>query len=141
MAMHAMGLLALRPDEPRSSKAIAACFHISDAHLSKIMQRLVKVGLLRSIRGPKGGFTLAKAPDQITLMDVFTAIEGPVETARCPFSLPRCDGKTCVLGDVIYQANRMLVEHLRSTDLKKISKVFLDGRLELPFPAAQPADP
>ena len=98
MAMHAMGLLALEPGKPLSSRAIASCFHVSEAHLSKVMQRLVKVGLLSSVRGPKGGFSLAVDPQKVMLLEVFTAIEGPLETSSCLFGVPLCDGETCILG-------------------------------------------
>jgi len=133
MAMHAMALLAVEPRTSLSTRSIAACFGISEAHLSKVMQRLTKVGLVRSVRGPKGGFSLARDPGSITLMEVFTAIEGPVEAGGCVFGVSRCDGTSCVLGSVMADANRMLLDHLSGTDLRTVSAVFLDGRIELPF--------
>ena len=75
MGMHAMGLLALEPGKPLSTKVIAQCFHVSEAHLAKIMQRLVKVGLLHSVRGPKGGFSLVKDPTTTTLLEVLQGVE------------------------------------------------------------------
>jgi Rrf2 family protein len=133
LAMHAMGLLALRPAKPLPVRAIAGCFHVSEAHLAKILQRLVKVGLLRSVRGPKGGFSLARAPAETTLLEVFTAIGGRVEGADCLFGVPLCDGQSCILGKVMADANRLLYDHLTRTNLEEISRVFLDGRIELPF--------
>ncbi|MGD8375051.1 MAG: Rrf2 family transcriptional regulator [Acidobacteriota bacterium] len=133
MAMHAMALLALEPGTSLSTRAIASCFGISEAHLSKVLQRLTKVGLVRSVRGPKGGFSLARNPENITLMEVFTAIEGPVESSGCVFGVSRCDGTSCVLGSVMADANRMLLDHLARTDLRTVSAVFLDGRIKLPF--------
>ena len=133
MALHAMALLALAPDKTLSVRAIASCFQISEAHLSKVMQRLVKVGLVKSVRGPKGGFSVARDTEKITLMDVFTAIEGAVESTSCVFAVPQCDGTTCVLGSVMAEANQMLLDHLSSTNLRAIGKVFLDGRIEVPF--------
>jgi len=133
MAMHAMGLLALEPRNPLSARSIAPCFRVSEAHLSKVLQRLAKVGLLRSVRGPKGGFSLAVDPRKTTLMEVFAAIEGPVEAGGCPFDVPRCDGTSCVLSNVMVRANQLLLDHLSGTSLREIGKVFLDGRIKLPF--------
>jgi len=51
------------------------------------MQRLTKLGLLRSIRGPGGGFLQARPPAQIKLLEVYEAVEGPLEPQDCVFSL------------------------------------------------------
>jgi len=126
LAMHAMGLLATGASPALSTKTIATTFAVSEAHLSKVMQRLVKVGLLRSVRGPKGGFSLARRSDDVTLLDVFEAIEGPVEPSGCMFGLEDCDGKSCILGRVLFDANQMLLTHLSTTNLKSISGVFED---------------
>lgn len=132
MAMHSMALLSLNPSRSLSTKAIASCFGLSEAHLSKVLQRLVKVGLLRSVRGPKGGFSVARNPRQMTLLEVFEAIEGPTQEAECVFGVPLCDGQTCILGRVMADANALLVGHLERTNLEEIGKVFLDGRIEVP---------
>ncbi len=141
MGMHAMGLLALAPGRPLSTKEIATCFTLSEAHMSKVLQRLVKVGLLRSVRGPKGGFSLAGDPDRTTLLEVFEAIEGKMEESSCLFGVPLCDGQSCILGSVMARANLMLMDHLSKTSLTEISKVFLDGRITLPFPDPNAAEP
>ena len=59
IALHASALLASDPGTKLSNKQIAGRLHVSEAHLSKVLQRLVKVGLVRSMKGPKGGFVLA----------------------------------------------------------------------------------
>lgn len=141
MAMHAMALLAVEPEASLSTRSIATCFHISESHLAKVMQRLVKVGLVTSVRGPKGGFSLARDPRRITLLEVFTAIEGPVGATGCVFAVAQCDGISCILGSVMAKANHLLLDHLSSTDLETISKVFLDGRIQLPFDKPAPAEP
>jgi Rrf2 family protein len=96
------------------------------------MQRLVKVGLLRSVRGPRGGFTLAREPAEVTLLEVYEAIEGPVERATCVFGLPTCDGSNCILGCVLVEANQALLDHLSRTRLTDIRSVFLDPRFQIP---------
>lgn len=138
IAMHAAGLLALDPEKSLSTRAIATCFRLSEAHVSKVLQRLVKVGLLRSVRGPKGGFSFAGDPSKVTLLDVFEAIEGPMSPSGCVFGIAVCDGKSCVLGSVMAEANGMLMRHLTNTTLEQISGVFLDGRFRLPFDEGSP---
>jgi Rrf2 family protein len=132
LAMHAMGLLATDPEGSLSVKAIGARFNVSEAHLSKVLQRLVKVGLLTSVRGPKGGFSLAIPPDRATLLQVFEAIEGPMEPADCLFGVPLCDGESCVLGKVMVEANNLLHEHLATTTLADLSEIFRDERFRIP---------
>ena len=50
--------------------------------LEKIIQDLTRCGLIKSKRGPGGGYTLARSPDQISLSDVIEAIEGPIAVKR-----------------------------------------------------------
>jgi len=131
LAMHAMGLLASGPERSMSSKTIAARFNVSEAHLAKVLQRLAKIGLLTSVRGPKGGFSLAKPADGITLLDVFEAIEGPVRPADCLFGVPLCDGETCILGRVMVEANALLVRHLSQTRVSELGRVFQGERFQI----------
>jgi Rrf2 family protein len=59
--------------------------------LGKIVQTLVKAGILTSLRGPKGGLALSRSPEEITLMDVVISIDGKDFTSKCIVGLPRCD--------------------------------------------------
>ena len=74
LGLHAMVYLAGShgkvDSKAHSTRKIASVLNASEAHLSKVLQRLAHTGLLSSTRGPKGGFTLAKGSDQITLLDV-----------------------------------------------------------------------
>nr|WP_145600546.1 Rrf2 family transcriptional regulator [Prauserella rugosa] len=62
---------------------LAAFYELPAAYLNKQLQALARAGILTSVSGPRGGFRLAKAPDQVTLMDVVTAIDGPDPAFRC----------------------------------------------------------
>ena len=131
-----MGLLAAETARPMSAKEIAGTFKVSDAHLSKVLQRLVKAGLLESRRGPGGGFVLAKEPSAVTLLHVYEVTEGPIEPARCLFNLPSCDGRICVLGEVLSEANKKLGDYLTKTTLADVSQVFHHERFQIPEPDA-----
>ena len=115
--MHALGYLAKREDGPITSREIANSFQISEAHLTKVLQRLVKVELLRSVRGPRGGFILTRSPESVTLLEVFEAIEGRFEPSQCLLSSSICDGDTCILGKILVEANNLLRARLEETTL------------------------
>ena len=137
LGMHALGLLSTRLDGPLSARMAADRLGVSEAHLSKVLQRLTRVGLLTSTRGPKGGFALCRDPESVSLLEVFEAIEGPVEPAACLFGIPLCDGASCVLGKVIVDVNNTLFEYLAEKTLADISTVF-EQHLDDPRPGALP---
>ena len=64
-------------------KKIAARQRVSVKYLEQLMAVLRSAGLVRSVRGAKGGYTLARAASDIRLSDVFHCLEGPVATAEC----------------------------------------------------------
>jgi len=128
LAMHALGYLAKREDGPITAREIAARFEISEAHLAKVMQRLVKVELLRSIRGPHGGFTLTRDPESVTLLEIFEAIEGRFEPSQCLLSSAICDGDNCILGSIVLEANNMLRTRLEETTLVDVEAVISSSK-------------
>lgn len=64
--------------EPVPSKKIAESGDMPDRFLLQILRNLVAHGLLRSTRGVIGGYTLARSPEEISLLDIIEAVEGPV---------------------------------------------------------------
>lgn len=70
-------------DEPVATTRLAAGYGLPAAYLNKQLQPLVRAGILTSSPGKRGGFRLARSLEEITLMDVLTAIEGPEEAFRC----------------------------------------------------------
>lgn len=123
LAMHALGYLAKNGDRPVTTREIATRFEMSEAHLSKVLQSLVKVDLLRSARGPRGGFALARDPATVSLLAVFEGIEGPFEPSQCLLSAAICDGETCVLGKIVVEANLLIRTRLEATTLDDIGSV------------------
>jgi len=79
-----------------NTKRIAEEFNIPTELLAKILQRLAKRGLIVSHNGPKGGYALARAPEEITVGHVVRALEGPIHIVSCMEDLscpqfPRCN--------------------------------------------------
>lgn len=82
--VHCCLTLAWLGDEgPVPISRLAAWFDLPQEYLKKRLQALTRAGILASTPGARGGFTLARPPDRITLMDIVTALEGPVEPFRC----------------------------------------------------------
>jgi len=125
LALHAMVVLVKNADRPVSTNEIATTLGVSENHLSKVLQRLVKAGVLNSVRGPNGGFSLQGQADRITLLEVYEGVEGPLEQAQCLFNRPICDGKSCMLGGLIETVNREVREQLERTTLDQLEEIRL----------------
>lgn len=79
--------------EPVRIKAIAEQKNISSKYLEQLISMLKMAGLVRGIRGPHGGYILAKSPSEISMKDVVLALEGPMLPVECrehPEYFPRC---------------------------------------------------
>ncbi|RKY08263.1 MAG: Rrf2 family transcriptional regulator [Planctomycetota bacterium] len=68
---------------PLQIKTIAQREDISNKYLEQLIAMLKASGLVRSMRGPKGGYLLARPPAEIQLKDVFLTLEGPMVPAEC----------------------------------------------------------
>ena len=83
-AAHVCALLAALPAGRTLSVAALAEFHeVPKAYLAKHMQALARAGLVRSSRGPNGGYNLARPASEISLWDVREALEGAEPDFRC----------------------------------------------------------
>jgi Rrf2 family transcriptional regulator, cysteine metabolism repressor len=78
-------------DRPLQLKTIAERQDISIKYLEQLMGVLRAAGLIRSVRGARGGYVLARQPAQITLYEVFRCLEGPVTTTECVEDAERCE--------------------------------------------------
>ena len=124
IALHSAALMGWAAPGRLAARTISQRFRVSEAHLSKVLQRLARAGVVDSTRGPRGGFSLAKPADETFLVEVYEAIEGPIGAGGCLFQQPLCDGGDCILGDVLVRANRELVEYLRNTSLGDLRHLF-----------------
>jgi len=122
LALHSMALLAENPEQSFTTREIATELNVSEAHLSKVLQRLAKAGLAKSIRGPKGGFTVGKPTDQITLLDVYESIEGPIEPCECLFDVPVCGNKGCILDGLLGTIDRQVRDYLAGAKLNELAE-------------------
>jgi Rrf2 family iron-sulfur cluster assembly transcriptional regulator len=78
---------------------------LSPGYLGKIFQQISRAGLTESIPGPRGGYRLARPADEILLVEVVEALEGPLLTECCLLSMGTCeDQNTCGVKDKVQQA-------------------------------------
>lgn len=124
LALHTLALLAARPGEIMSTRKIAAELKVSEAHLSKVLQRLARLGLVRSIRGARGGFILGRDPEEVTLLDAYEAIDGPLRPSNCLMQHRACQGRGCILGDMLDTINNDVRNHLSSQRLSELTHIF-----------------
>jgi len=87
-ALRAIVWLSDHPDCSVTGQAIAAATQVPPDYLAKVMQALVRAGLVEAQRGKKGGFTLASAADQMTILDVINAVDPIRRIRNCPLGLP-----------------------------------------------------
>ena len=113
-ALRAMLLLALRSAPPLTTSQIAAQTRIPGGYLSKVLQTLVRSGLLISQRGVNGGFVLSRPPESLTMMDIVTAIDPSHRVRSCPLTR---QVKLCPLHRRIDAAVAAAEHELRRTTL------------------------
>jgi len=92
---------------------------VSDGYLENILIALKAHGLVRTTRGAQGGFTLARSPESITLLDVFSALDGDPAPVECVDSPARCTRSSeCLMRPVYEQLKTAQEQVLRSTTLQ-----------------------
>ncbi|MDI7277966.1 MAG: Rrf2 family transcriptional regulator [Anaerolineae bacterium] len=98
---------------------IARAQGVPESYLAKIFQDLTKAGLVRSHRGARGGFTLARPPQEITLRQIIEAIEGPVALNRCLDPREGCEcSSTCPVHTALAAAQHSLISSLDAVTLE-----------------------
>ena len=74
---------------------------LSKKYLEQIAYRLLQANLIKSVRGPKGGYVLTRPPEKIRIIDIYKAIEGPLVLVKCLKLPDSCDlVKTCAARDI-----------------------------------------
>lgn len=82
-ALIALTHLASQPTGCSSARQIAAAYRLPLPLLMNLLKQLTQQELVRSVRGPRGGYTLTMPPDKIRLTDVVRAVEGPIHVTQC----------------------------------------------------------
>lgn len=121
IALHAMIILAKNQNRLVSVKEIASALDISANHLSKVMQRLNKAGLIDSIKGYNGGFKLIEDPGNINFLRIYELIDGKLSGSKCLLSKDVCEGE-CILSGLVVSVNKQVKEKFETTKLSDFIK-------------------
>ena len=114
--------LALHYGEgPVSVKDIAERQEVSERYLVHLMVSLKAAGLVKSMRGARGGFSLAEPPAQIKLSEIIQVLEGSIAPVECVDDPKACSrSERCVTRDIWAEMNRATSEVLESTTLEDL---------------------
>jgi Rrf2 family transcriptional regulator, cysteine metabolism repressor len=102
---------------------IAARERIPRQFLEKIVQQLIHKGLVRSQRGPHGGYVLGRSADQMTFRDVIEAVEGPISLNVCVGEHPDCFLLgACGMNRVWAEGQRRVMDLFENTTIASVSQ-------------------
>ncbi len=117
LALHAMVLIA-KSDTHINVNSIASEMGASRNHLAKVLQQLVKFNFLKSVRGPSGGFVLNKPPGQISVLEIYEAIEGKIDTPECPLDRKICPFNKCLMNGLVYDVTMQFKKYFEGQSLE-----------------------
>lgn len=114
----------------RTAGEIAAAIHVPLPTVSKILKMLARDGLIVSLRGPKGGYLLARPADRISLVDIIHAMDGPIGMTECSVTPGLCSQESgCVVRANWQRINQVVLRVLQGVTLNQMIE-----------PIAQPVD-
>jgi len=133
--LHCLLWLASSPKAPLSSRDLAELQGVSPSFLAKIFPKLEKAGIVAASEGIRGGYLLAKQPDEIRVLDVVDAIEGRKPLFDCQKIRGRCavfEGSppqwaskgVCAVHAVMMRAEKAMRDSLAKETLADIASVF-----------------
>ena len=118
IALHGLVLVAKADGDLINVNEIAKITGSSRHHVAKVFQQIVKNGWVSSQRGPSGGFKMTADPKQITFLNIYELIEGPIDKSYCPFGKQEtCSFRKCLLHGVTQKMTNTFVEYLTSQTL------------------------
>lgn len=114
----------LGPNQRAATRHIAEDQHIPPSFLAKIISQLSIAGLLQTSRGARGGVMLAKGADEISLLEVVEAIDGPIMLNECVSDEKACHfGEDCPLRPVWCNAQDDVIKRLKDTNFSQFSAI------------------
>ena len=120
-AIHALSYMAgQKHNKPVASHLVAQARGIPERFLLKVLKPLVSARVLQSIKGPNGGYRLAKGPNEITLLEILEAVDGPIRGAGS-FSREETDGALNKrLDNICCQVAEAMRKHLGKVKLTEL---------------------
>ena len=136
-ALMAMRHLALqRGSSSTSAREIAEQYDIPIELMAKVLQRLVRAGLLLSTQGTRGGYTLSRPSGSISVGDVIQAIDGPFSVTACSSENSDCDQYSkCSIRDPLWQIRERIAATLGTVTIAEMAA----ENVAVPVPVAHAA--
>lgn len=123
LALHTLGHMASEPDRMRTSADIAAHAGTNPVVVRRVLGRLREAGLLASEKGHAGGWRLARSPQEITLADVYLALDESLVAAGGEEDAPSCSVEHALhrkVSAVMEDIEQSLIDRLRETSIAEI---------------------
>src|SRR5262249_19914298 len=119
-ALRAVVCLAADPGTSHTVEHVAGVTRVSQTYLAKVIQELVHAGILRSQRGVGGGISLARSPEELTILEVVNAVDPIVRIKHCPLGLAAHGVNLCPLHKRVDQALALVEDAFRKTTLAEV---------------------
>jgi Rrf2 family transcriptional regulator, iron-sulfur cluster assembly transcription factor len=120
-AVTAMIDLAIRNDEgPVTLADISERQKISLSYLEQLFGKLRRNSLVSSVRGPGGGYNLAKKSDEMSVADIILAVDEPIDATQCGGKENCRDEQKCLTHDLWTALNNHIFEYLRAVKLSEL---------------------
>ncbi len=128
-AVHCCALLASLPDNAAlSAKKLAEYFDLPEHYLAKHLQQLSSARIVKTRKGPGGGYQLAKSPDKISLLSIVETVDGKGPSFRCTEIRQRgptaqasnCYKRPCGIARAMWKAEKAWRSELRKVSLREI---------------------
>ena len=116
--------LASHQERAQNASEIAAAVHLPVPTVSKLLRELTREGLLSSLRGAKGGYALARDPEEISVAEIITVLEGPIAMTTCSTgdADPECEHLTlCPVRSHWNRINRAISDALKGVSLAEMA--------------------
>ena len=115
---------------------IGSAMGIPTGFLQQVLQELQRARLVSSRSGPLGGYLLARAPEDITILEIVETLEGPIGTSECALAAGRATGTTCApCTGCGPRRGRALSDSLRAATLARVAaddRALAEGRASVP---------
>ena len=121
-ALRAAAYLSQHDGEPQTSAQIAEGTKVPQGYLSKVLQQLVRAGLVSSQRGIHGGFVLARPTAEITVLDVLRAVDSaPARITKCPLGIEEHAG-LCPVHKLVDEAMAAIEAAFAASNLETLMR-------------------
>ena len=108
-------------DEPAPLKEISIRQKISLSYLEQLFSKLRISGLVKSIRGPGGGYMLNKNPSNLNLLDIITAVDEKIDQTQCGGAMNCINDKPCLTHFIWTDLNNKINDYMREITLSDIT--------------------